>query len=98
MKLWGLGARVLVLVPVLLVLRVSQSEAALSLGVSALGLAGAALYAGFESLRCSFYECCAPRAKWIQPNMTGKPHHDGNTIIVQFIKVGESISIQFIMM
>lgn len=74
MKPQGLSAGVLVLVPVLLLLMVPQSEASVSLGVSALGVAGAALYAGFETLRCSFYECCAPRAKWIKPNMTALDH------------------------
>ena len=61
-----------ILVCLALLLRIPESEGSVPLGVSALGVAGAALYAGFEKLRCSFYECCAPRAPWIHPNMTGE--------------------------
>lgn len=45
-------------------------EASVSLGVTTIGVAGAALYAGFDKLRCSFYECCSPQSKWIKPNIT----------------------------
>ena len=47
-------------------------EGSISLGVTGLGMATAALYAGFDKIRCSFYECCSSNAKWIKPNMTGK--------------------------
>ncbi|KAK8406242.1 hypothetical protein O3P69_007154 [Scylla paramamosain] len=59
-----------ILVCLALLMKIPESEGSVPLGVSALGVAGAALYAGFEKLRCSFYECCAPRSPWIQPNMT----------------------------
>lgn len=41
-----------------------------SLGVTAVGAVGAALYASVDKLRCAFYECCLPNSEWIKPNLT----------------------------
>nr|XP_045617061.1 torsin-1A-like isoform X1 [Procambarus clarkii] len=54
----------------MLFLPVFTCHGSISLGVTAVGFAGAALYAGFDRLRCTFYECCSPRAEWIKPNIS----------------------------
>ncbi|XP_042211718.1 torsin-1B-like isoform X2 [Homarus americanus] len=54
----------------LLILNLSRCDGSVSVGATAVGLAGAALYAGFDKLRCTFYECCSNNANWVKPNMT----------------------------
>ncbi|KAK7081256.1 nuclear membrane organization [Halocaridina rubra] len=49
---------------------VPRSNGSVSIGMTALGVTSAALYAGFDKLRCSFYECCSPNSKWVKPNIT----------------------------
>ncbi|XP_068206960.1 torsin-1A-like [Palaemon carinicauda] len=46
------------------------ANASISLGVASIGIVGSALYAGFDRVRCSFYECCSANSKWTKPNMT----------------------------
>ncbi|KAK3860935.1 hypothetical protein Pcinc_033045 [Petrolisthes cinctipes] len=50
------------------------SEASISLGATAVGVVGAALYASFDKLRCTFYECCKPQTDWIKPNISALRH------------------------
>nr|XP_053648331.1 torsin-1A-like [Cherax quadricarinatus] len=54
----------------LVVLTAFRCDGSVSVGVTAVGLAGAMFYAGFDKIRCTFYECCSDRADWIKPNIT----------------------------
>ncbi|XP_064082601.1 torsin-1A-like [Macrobrachium nipponense] len=49
---------------------VFNAEASVSIGVASIGIVGSALYAGFDRVRCAFYECCSPRSKWTKLNVT----------------------------
>ncbi|XP_071539331.1 torsin-1A-like [Panulirus ornatus] len=58
-----------IVVCIMLLLNGLNCKGSLPIGATAVGIAGAALYAGFEKLRCTFYECCYKGADWIQPNI-----------------------------
>ena len=51
---------------------IEECNASFTFGIPVMGALGAAFYAGFDKLKCSFYECCSSNSIWTKPNMTGK--------------------------